>query len=362
MTQTPCPTVASDGTIRQGDLRPAHRPLDAAELAVPERAAMAFVEHRIRTRHPKLVDVTARRAQLDPDALRFALPRTVNEKFAWRKFFDRDPRFPIISDKVAIKDWLRRNGLLAAAPTIWAGDDPDAIPEAVLERRCLFKAAHSSGAQMFVVPGETTMRDLRRRGRRMLGRRYGFKAMEWGYDDVPLRILFEEELVPRAGAPVEEVKVFVFGGRIDRILRIFNRYDGISGQVWRADGAHVVRPSPGEPIDIAPSVSDRPPSPNWAEIIGHAARIGALFDQMRVDFLTDGETLWLNELTIYSQAGRYTHVGNDPAAPAALHWDLRQSHFMRTPQRRPALELYRRTLRRILDRAAPGPTGAASGS
>jgi len=46
----------------------------------------------------------------------------VNEKFLWRKLFDHDPRFVVLSDKLACKEWVtERAPELAVAKVHWLG-------------------------------------------------------------------------------------------------------------------------------------------------------------------------------------------------------------------------------------------------
>ena len=45
------------------------------------------------------------------------LPRTINEKFTWRKVFDHGPLFPAVIDKIGVKDWLIRTDMPLARPS-----------------------------------------------------------------------------------------------------------------------------------------------------------------------------------------------------------------------------------------------------
>jgi hypothetical protein len=61
--------------------------------------------------------------------------------------------------------------------------------------------------------------------------------------------------------------------------------------------------------------------------------IGADFDHLRVDFLTDGTRLFLGEITIYNLGGIAYSTGQLTDTPLNRSWDLRRSWFMRSPQK-----------------------------
>jgi hypothetical protein len=78
---------------------------------------------------------------------------------------------------------------------------------------------------------------------------------------------------------------------------------------------------------------------------------------VRVGFLTNGEVLWLGEMTLYNLAGRFSRGGSDPDHPAALAWDLRKAHFLRNPPQTGWRAGYAQALRRELDRQAAEGAG-----
>ncbi|TFL18854.1 ATP-grasp fold amidoligase family protein [Jannaschia formosa] len=336
--------------------------LDDVALTRAEAQVFARTEAWIAETHAKL---RWRACRLDPandqQGLRVALPRTINEKFTWRKVFDRNPLFPAVIDKIAVKDWLAAERMPLAAPRlIWQGTDPEAIPDTALGRLAVAKAAHGWQAQLFLTPGETTLADLRAAGHRFMAHRHGWRQFEWGYGPIPPRILIEERVRPAPGRRLEEVEVYVFGDRIERVLRIFDRFGTPTGQFWAADAEGRVRLSRDLP-ETAQAFDPAPLPPNWQALIRAAQQLAAPFDHIRIDLLTDGESAHVGEMTLYNGGGRLAGIGADPRHPAARAWDLRRSWFLRTPQPEPALEEYRLTLRCLLDRLAPAPrSGMAS--
>ncbi|MCK5745690.1 MAG: hypothetical protein KAH44_05720, partial [Oricola sp.] len=58
-----------------------------------------------------------------------AFPRTLNEKFLWRKIFDHSPLIGRLTDKLEAKAYFAEKcPSLAQAELIWTGEDSGDIP------------------------------------------------------------------------------------------------------------------------------------------------------------------------------------------------------------------------------------------
>jgi hypothetical protein len=283
-------------------------------------------------------------------------PRTVNEKFLWRKLFDHDPRFTTLCDKVAAKHWVHRTfPEIDTAPVLWVGEDPADLPPELLQGAVIVKASHGCGTNRVVTGGDGPPADLIAEARGWLALDHGRRRREWGYQDVPRRILVEA-LMSDGTDPVQDLKYYCFGGRITRLVQIVGRSTGrMSARIHEplpdaADDPTLYRTT--LPAEVTPDLytGSLPATAVRAEAL--ARRIGAGFDHVRIDFLTNGDALWLGEMTLYNQGGRMARGGGDPQHPATLAWDLRQSLFLRQPPVSGWRAVYARALRRSLDHAA----------
>ena len=260
------------------------------------------------------------------------VPRTINDKFYWRKIFDRDPRFTTISDKLAIKDWVTTEGFkLATARVLWSGTDANFIPAEILDGDVILKANHGSNMQIMIHDGKYDRSELIEKANKFLGQSYGKENLEWGYLDIP-RKLFVEEILAGAGPELVELKYYTYGTKIERLIAIYDRYGDIAADVWMPDEDGRFYLS-----DERTSISNNKrgiPLPATAERMEMIAReIGSRFDHMRVDLYTDGQEVWLGELTIYNLGGYIPDHGFDPDSKLNVAWDLRQSWFLSTPQK-----------------------------
>lgn len=259
-----------------------------------------------------------------------ANPQTANDKFFWRKVFDRNPVFTELSDKLQVRNWLARNGIeIDAARTLWAGEDPVDIPDAVLKGGVVAKANHGSRTNIVLNEPPPDREAFNRRMRRFKRKRQGRKRLEWGYFNIPRR-LFVEEMLPNIEF---EHKIYTYGDRIERIQIVYDHAsdDGISADVWlpngeggwtRFEGSPLITRNANRPL---PEINER--------ALEIAREIGRHFDHIRVDLLSDGQNLWFGELTMYNVGGRIALVGTTPSAGVNTSWDLRKSWFMQNEQK-----------------------------
>ena len=261
-----------------------------------------------------------------------AFPLTANEKYAWRKLFDRDPRFVVLSDKQAVKDWVASLGVDARVPTtLWCGTDARDIPETVLKGDVVIKATHGWNMNIFVKDGQYNHAQLLKEANGFLEMSHGRRQLEWAYFNVPRRLLVEEMIRPASGDLID-LKLYTFGPHVEQVVLISKSDQGRAGAIWEPDSDGRFRM-----LEIKTAISeqiDRRPLPDCIEqALRLASEIGAEFDHLRVDFLTDGTHLYLGEITVYNLAGHAYHTGDIVDTPLNRSWDLRRSWFLRSPQK-----------------------------
>lgn len=115
-------------------------------------------------------------------------PITFNEKLNWRKLYQRDPRFTVLADKVAVKDEVARIvGKKYVIPTLWSGTRPEDIPFDQIKPPYVIKVNHSNGGNYFVndptkINRLEIVRDLN------LQLKYSHDSLyrEWGYVNIQI--------------------------------------------------------------------------------------------------------------------------------------------------------------------------------
>jgi len=242
-------------------------------------------------------------------------PRRFSEKMQWRKLFQLDPLFAILSDKLAARDYVAACiGPGRQADLLWAGNDADAIPFDRLVPPYALKSTHASG-QVIIV------RDLagldvaaaRAAARGWLAYCHGTSNNEPAYVHLPRRLLVERLLLRPDGTPPLEHRVSVFDGRVAFIRTTTSDAHGrpCFGDVHDRDWTWlpITWESPAHPVPL-------PRPTRLAEMIGLAERLGAGLSQCRVDIYDCGDRLMVGEITLYSQSGLVVYP--DPAHDFAL--------------------------------------------
>ena len=233
-----------------------------------------------------------------PNLLR---PRSFSEKMQWRKLFDLNPLYVILSDKLASREYVAaRVGPEFLPPLLWTGDDADAVPFDALDPPYIVKCSHGSGFNV-VVTDRTGLdaAEVRSKLRRHLGRNFGQAMREPGYAPVRPRLLVERLLMQPDGSPPNEPKLFAFDGRVRVVHTIVvgpdrSRRDAVYDPDWNYLGWHVVNDRYDRPLQ-------RPE--RLAEMIAVAERIAQGFDHLRVDLYDWAGGVRVGELTLYNLSG-----------------------------------------------------------
>ena len=250
---------------------------------------------------------------------RLVRPRRFTEKMQRRKLFDFNPAFPILCDKIAVRDFIAaRVGRAHLIPLVWVGM-PAEIPFDRIARPFFLKSTHASGQIVLVARDEVPDRAaIRARAEDWLQIDYGAARDQPGYGPVPRRLMIEQTVTAADGARPDEIRLFVFDGKVAVINTVFVENDRIrNGAFHTPDWArldwHFTRP-----VDRA-----FPRPIRLDDMIALAERIGQGLDHVRVDIYDCGDHIWIGELTLYSWSG-YSCFNPDGAdLELGSYWRMR---------------------------------------
>jgi TupA-like ATPgrasp len=236
-------------------------------------------------------------------------PFTVGDKINWRKIHDRDPSFPVLADKVRVRDHVAAElGRQAAAELFpklhLVTDRAEDIDFDRLPGDLAIKANHASGWIIILRDGEPVDHDwVRRVCRHWLRRTYAPQKHEWAYRSIPRRILVEELLLGPDGKLPEDIKFHMYDG-VCRRCTVETGRDGEKllachyTPEWQLyDRANETAARDGK---LAP---ERPRPVRLDAMRAVAERLSAGLDYLRVDFLDLGERFTMTELTLYPASG-----------------------------------------------------------
>ncbi|SAL62091.1 ATP-grasp fold amidoligase family protein [Caballeronia humi] len=233
-------------------------------------------------------------------------PTTFNEKILHRCLYP-DPRFVDLTDKLTVRDYVRRKvGEQYLIPLI---ADPDAFTQEVfdaLPTKFVMKANHGSGFVKIVRDkSETSFEELDTLAQQWLVTDFYRVARERHYRTIKPRIFFEELLIEPSGIVPADIKIHCFLSRGAIKPTIYTalisdrfgehpRGDMYDGEWNRLDIAigHYPRSEKPEP---------RPA--NYEELLSVATTLAADFEYVRVDLYAPENKIYFGELTFTPGAG-----------------------------------------------------------
>lgn len=231
-------------------------------------------------------------------------PRRYTEKLQWMKLFDRDPRYTVMVDKAAAKDWA--GSLIGTGhiiPTLGLWDHFSDIDFQALPEQFVLKCTHDSHSVL--VCRDRNSMDLTAAEKKMeaaLKREYFYEGRQWPYKNVPPRIIAEAYMENKETGDLRDYKFFTFGGEPRVMYIATGRGTGETyGDFFDMDFNH---------LDLRIDHKNAPVCPEkprcfeeMKEAARHLAR-GTL--QVRVDFYEVDGRFYFGEMTFFHCSGFVT--------------------------------------------------------
>lgn len=262
-----------------------------------------------------------------------ASPRTLSEKYLWRKIVDRNPRFVTYSDKIAAKAFIQsRFPHVPTARMLWSGTDIADAPQELLASPCFLKANNASSTNLRLPDAALGREELLARTREWLQLQYWRAHGEWGYSAVRPALLIEEDVSDGGRRAITDFTVYVYSGRVTHIaVMTDHKTDDTRFTRFHPDGRRMVI---GKTFN--PDAKQLPPEYELplpaSRLVETAREIAGDEDHLRVDFMWNGDDLYFSEITLYSYAGFIEYADRDLMGRMADSWDLRDSWLFSAPQ------------------------------
>ena len=219
-------------------------------------------------------------------------PRRFTELVQWRKLHERDPRMPLLIDKVNVKHIVARQlGDEWVTPTLWTGLSLPSVP--YWPKPFVVKSRHGCNQRRFVRRGTVDWGSIQRASAKWMRRDYGFWLDEHGYRHIPRGLLIEPFVGDGGVLPID-YKLYVFHGRVSFIQVHLGREDDHRWLVFDRDWRRV---------SSLTKDSDPPPPASLMRMIEGAEVLGRRFDFVRIDFYEVGDRPRFGEMTFYPGSG-----------------------------------------------------------
>ncbi|WP_306143147.1 ATP-grasp fold amidoligase family protein [Roseibium sp. MMSF_3412] len=248
------------------------------------------------------------------------VPKTFTDKMQVRKLYDRNPLFPVMVDKHAVKKFVSdRVGEDCAIRTLWLGRDLSEVDWAAIRLPVVVKPTHGSGQGVFLEKPQDIDALLKSDlPEKWLETRHHRHNREWAYGEFEPQLIIEEMLQGATDAP-DDYRFFVFSGAV-RLIAVRLRRKGVSYEAFFSpDGAR---------LDLqtgyrAPATSHVELPASLPRMISIAEQVASDTDFVRVDLYACDDRVFVGELTLYPGGGFPGCVPEAWDRKLGDMWDLR---------------------------------------
>ena len=261
--------------------------------------------------------------------MNIAEPKTYTEKLQWLKFFYRNEKMPICSDKYRVREYLKECGLEHLGnEVLGVYDDARKIDFDSLPEKFVAKANHGSGWNLICKDkaGLDKKGSVKLMNEWLKLNLYVF-GREWNYKDIEPRIVVEKYIEYE---PLNDYKFMCFNGE-PLYMQLNNDYNGKHFvDFYELDGWKHLPFSYGS-YRISDRVIEKPPM--YDKMFELARQLSKPFPFVRVDFYNYDDVVILGELTFFPGGGLW------PLNPVETGYDETLGEKLRLPAPNHNLEL-----------------------
>jgi len=241
----------------------------------------------------------------------------------WRMAHDRNPLFPLLQDKLAVKGYARERGV-ASADVFAVISDPALVPRQQFPDTCFVKANHGCGWNFLREKGvfyyfgngnelmnaDGSLNDAARRRlhvphdqvvqmcMQMFSLRYCME--EWAYQMIRPQIFIEEKLLSAEGGELLDYRFYTFDGVVKAINVGSATYRRKQENVFLTPDWQVIAMT--QPREGLPNPLPKRPE-QLPAMISAAERLGSDIDFVRIDLYQSTKGVMLGEMTLYPNGG-----------------------------------------------------------
>jgi len=230
-------------------------------------------------------------------------PQTLTEKLNWLKVFWYDPVAFECSDKLMVREYVKRKNLgriLNELYCVW--DDADDIDLTGLPEEFVLKTTHDSGhIAICTEKARFDLKAAKRMFRKAMRYDYCFFSAEWPYQTNRPRIICERLLKDEKAGEIFDYKFYCFNGKPFCIFFASDRKNHVKADYYDLDWNLLPfrwRYEPSGKVYPAPQ--------RLKEMTEYARILSEGFPFVRVDFYEVNGNVYFGELTFF-HGGGYGH-------------------------------------------------------
>ena len=142
-------------------------------------------------------------------------PQTYSEKIQWLKLYDRQPKYTVMQDKYAVREYVKEKiGEEYLIPLLGAWDKADDIDFDRLPKQFVLKCNHDCASVTICRDkGKFDKEKAREKLRKCLQRDYYLSGREWAYKNIKRKVIAEKYMEQKDGTDLTDYKFFCFSGK-----------------------------------------------------------------------------------------------------------------------------------------------------
>lgn len=224
-------------------------------------------------------------------------PKTFNEKQNWLKINYHNPLYATLVDKYSVKNHVANLiGPEHIIPTLGVWDTADDIDFNSLPEQFVMKTTHDSGGIIVCTDkSKLNIQEVRKQMSIGIRRDYSSVSREWGYKNVPHRIIAEQYTVDSKTGVLDDYKFFCFDGKVRIMFIATDRQIGeVKFDFYDKDFNHLNIIN-GHPMATIPPLKPK----SWDKMIEIAEKLSKGFPFMRIDLYEVDGKVYFGEYTAY---------------------------------------------------------------
>lgn len=233
-------------------------------------------------------------------------PKSFNEKIQWLKVKDRNPLYPTLVDKFAVRDWIASKiGDSYLVPLVGGPWNRfDEIDFSALPDRFVLKCTHDSG-NVVICHGKQSFDVAAAKAKidKSIKHNYYWGGREWPYQYVQPRIIAEQYMESASCGELLDYKLMMFGGEHRCAFVCSNRFAGSKLNVTFFDPDWQRMPFErhyhADPQDL-------PRPACYDEMVRVAKTLSEGLAFVRVDLYEINGKVYFGEMTLYPGSGLET--------------------------------------------------------
>lgn len=247
-------------------------------------------------------------------------PKSFNEKLQWLKLYDRNPEYTVMVDKIKSKEWVydKLNDKTVIIPTIGVWESIEDLNLDSLPDKFVLKTNHDSGCVHICTDKSKFDIDKAKKDLdKSLRNNYFYVGREWPYKNVKPLIFAEKLLEFDSSGDVPDYKLMCFNGKVvcSFVCTGRNTPEGLHVTFFDRDWNVL----PLERKYKKSTVAISKPK-NYEKMVRYAEVLSAGIDFLRVDFYSNGDNIYIGELTFYP--------GNGWESFNPIEWDYRLGEYI----------------------------------